>query len=215
MTEIYFNNANSFVQRAHSSLIKWVSAAATALATTIALIALMHILIATPRVAMPTVTERPRIDFVLKEPTIETLKVAPLPPKPVVAEQQPVLPPLDYEVIEGGEGGFLAPAPSAPTGNPSPVSLMSAFPVARLMVAPDYPLTAARSGIEGYVDVRFDVSKTGATMNAEIIASEPEKIFDKSALRAIERWKFMPYESNGEVIEFYGMSRRLLFKLED
>ena len=42
----------------------------------------------------------------------------------------------------------------------------------------------------------------------------PEKIFNKSAVRAIKKWKFTPYEQDGQMVPFYGMSKRLVFNLE-
>ena len=213
MNQAMFNE-NAYIALFWSSMSKWFFAAATAGVTTIALIALMHILIATPKLEVPVVVDRPIPNIVLKETVIETQTIAPLPPKPVAVELEPTLPPFVTQQITGGEGGYTPVSPPKPTGGDKLALLPSSFPVARMMVAPDYPARAANKGIEGFVDVRFDVTKTGATNNIEVIAAQPENIFNKSAVNAIKRWKFTPYERDGEVVAFYGMSRRMVFNLE-
>ena len=205
---------NAYVTLFLSSISKWFFAAATAGVTTIALVALMHILIAAPKLEVPIVVDRPMPNIVLKETIIEDQNIATLPPKPIAAEPEPALPPLVAQQITSDEGGYAPVAPPKPTGGDKLAILPSSFPVARMMVAPDYPARAANKGIEGFVDVRFDVTKTGATSNIEVISAQPEKIFNKSAVNAIKRWKFTPYERDGEVVAFYGMSRRVVFNLE-
>ena len=223
MTQAIFNekvfnekvfSENTYITLFWSSMSKWFFAAATAGVTTIALIALMHILIATPQLEAPVVVDRPIPNIVLKETVIVNQKIAPLPPKPTEVEVTPTVPRFKGDDIDRGDAGYIPAAPPKPTPGGALAILPSSFPVARMMVAPDYPARAANKGIEGFVDVRFDVTKTGATNNIEVIAAQPENVFDKSAVNAIKRWKFTPYERDGEVVEFYGMSRRVVFNLE-
>ena len=88
----------------------------------------------------------------------------------------------------------------------------SLMPIVRIM--PQMPRKAAMRGIEGYVIVRFTVSKTGATKDISIVEAVPAKIFNKAARRAISKWRYRPQVIDGKAIETK-QSVRLDFKLED
>ncbi len=75
-------------------------------------------------------------------------------------------------------------------------------PVKRVSASPVYPRRALSRGIEGFVDVQYFVSPVGFTESASIIRSEPEGYFEKSAMQAVERWKFQPKENTN--VEAYG-----------
>ncbi len=80
-------------------------------------------------------------------------------------------------------------------------------------VAPQYPLRAAQRGIEGWVEVEFTISKTGAVKQPRVIAYYPSQIFNREALRAIQRWKYNPKVENGKAVERSGVTVRLAFQL--
>ena len=61
-------------------------------------------------------------------------------------------------------------------------------PVTR--IEPRYPIQAAEQGIVGYVHVKFDVDAQGKVLNASVVKSNPERVFDKEALRALEQWQY-------------------------
>ncbi len=71
----------------------------------------------------------------------------------------------------------------------------SLVPLAK--IPPIYPLRAARRGIEGWVKIRFVVNAQGFVENLEIIGSHPHKIFDKSVINCVSRWKFKPGTVDG------------------
>ncbi len=224
MTAIVSNTVNRTVSDVVSAFIpyyalkifsRWVVALLTAIIVTVLLISLMHILITTPELDMPEVKEYQSINVVLVEREIKNMNTPPKPIKPQLIEDMPdVIPPPATSIeMEGTGGDALTFTPPA-IGAGGLVTAPSSLPVARMMVAPDYPIRAANKGIEGYVDVRFDVNKTGATMNVEVTGSMPANIFDRSAVKAVKRWKFTPYEQEGVVVAFYGMSRRVVFNLE-
>jgi len=58
--------------------------------------------------------------------------------------------------------------------------------------APRYPSKALSQGLEGWVEVAYQVNERGRAVNAKVIKAEPQKVFDKSSIRAIEKWKFVP-----------------------
>jgi protein TonB len=79
-------------------------------------------------------------------------------------------------------------------------------------VAPSYPSQAARNRDEGWVEVEFTVTAQGAVENAKVTASEPSRIFDREAIRSIERTKFNPRLENGVAVSST-VRRRIEFKL--
>ena len=57
---------------------------------------------------------------------------------------------------------------------------------------PSYPASAKRQGIEGYAVVEYELSAEGRVVNPRIIESIPNSIFDRSALKALEEYRYMP-----------------------
>ena len=77
--------------------------------------------------------------------------------------------------------------------------------VAQLSEAPvelQYPTRALSRGIEGWVEVRFDIDSGGKVMahTIEIVDAEPKGMFDSSTRRAVERFVFSPNPLNGAPI---------------
>ncbi len=66
--------------------------------------------------------------------------------------------------------------------------------IQQVMVPPSYPQRALSQGVEGYVDVQFKVTAMGSTEDVTILRGEPEGVFDRSAMRAVKRWKYLPDE---------------------
>jgi len=46
---------------------------------------------------------------------------------------------------------------------------------------PSYPIQAARDGIEGWVQLMFDINELGEVINVTVVDSKPRKIFNKEA----------------------------------
>ena len=61
-----------------------------------------------------------------------------------------------------------------------------------VQVPPIYPMRARRRGIEGWVKVRFIVTEEGRVEDIRVIASRPQKIFDRPVLRCVSDWRFTP-----------------------
>ncbi len=80
-------------------------------------------------------------------------------------------------------------------------------------VAPKYPRAAERKGLSGWVDVVFTVATDGSTKNIDVPNSEPGEMFVKSAIRAVEKWQFMPVFDNGTVVERRA-GVRMMFAIE-
>jgi len=85
--------------------------------------------------------------------------------------------------------------------------------VALQSVPARYPTRAEEKGISGWVDVYFTVTPSGETANIEVRAAEPESIFDRAAITAVEKWLFEPIEFRGQVIS-QRAAARLKFELQ-
>jgi protein TonB len=85
------------------------------------------------------------------------------------------------------------------------------IPIVR--VNPQYPLRASERGIEGWVEVQFTISKLGTVKDPRVLNSHPSSIFDRSALKAIRKWKYNPKIEDGEPMERPGVNVRLKFQL--
>lgn len=59
-------------------------------------------------------------------------------------------------------------------------------------VAPNYPVHAALNGIEGFVQLKFNINEAGQTEDIQVIKSIPEGVFDAYALKAVSQWVYQP-----------------------
>jgi len=122
-------------------------------------------------------------------------------PKPVVARATP------------------APAPppvSAPAAATAPVEPVGETRDARVVTPPrpSYPAAAARNRQDGWVEVEFTVAADGSVQNARVVNSNPPRVFDREAVRAIELAKFEPRLDKGQPAAST-LRRRIEFKLSE
>ena len=138
-------------------------------------------------------------------PPPPTPKVPPKAPPRVTPSNEPITaistaPPI---VIDGF-GNDMKQTLTRPTGDASPI----------VRINPKYPTSAARDGIEGWVQLSFNISHTGEVIDATVVNSEPKRIFDREALRAIKRWKYRPKVIEGVAQLQTGQTVQLDFKLD-
>lgn len=86
-----------------------------------------------------------------------------------------------------------------------------AVPVVR--VNPEYPASARRRGIEGFVTVRFTIGPSGRVTDATVIDSKPPGVFDRSVLKAIRRWRYDPKLVDGKPVARPNQRVTLKFEL--
>lgn len=79
-------------------------------------------------------------------------------------------------------------------------------------VAPRYPMSARLRGQQGWVDVQFTVQDDGSVSNVTAIDADPRHVFERSAVDAVERWKFRPALNNGKPFPVT-MRKRIVFRL--
>ena len=68
-------------------------------------------------------------------------------------------------------------------------------------IQPRYPMRARNRRIEGWVKVKFTITKQGTVKDPVVVDSQPSKIFNRAALQAIKRWKFKAKIIGGEAFE--------------
>src|SRR5690606_37169519 len=82
-----------------------------------------------------------------------------------------------------------------------------------IKVQPAYPTSASSRGIEGYVDVVFDVTTTGATENIRILTAFPSSIFNSSVIQAVKRRKYKPKIVDAQPIKSFDIRESITFEL--
>lgn len=83
-----------------------------------------------------------------------------------------------------------------------------------IKIAPQYPQAAVAKGIEGYVDVMFDVTALGTTENIRIIAYVPSTVFNKSVIKAVQGWKYKPNVVDGTPVKTHDVRDRVRFAIQ-
>jgi protein TonB len=100
----------------------------------------------------------------------------------------------------GRVGQSLAPRPG-PGSGPFTLDQVDYKPAMIYAPAPVYPYLAQRRGIEGWVRVRFLVSREGRVSREEVIQAQPQGIFETSTLQALRSWRFSPGLRTGEAVD--------------
>lgn len=106
-----------------------------------------------------------------------------------------------------GDGPYLGGATGAAAGT----SDRGVMPLVR--IEPQYPRKAAMTGKQGWVRLTFDVNETGAVENVDVVESEPPRLFDQEAKRALLKWKYQPKLVDGKPVAMRGLKVQLDFKL--
>jgi len=123
----------------------------------------------------------------------------PPPPQMEITQVDPVqqnLPRLDLPKLDlsrRGTGPMLAGL-----GSIDRTAEGGVVPLVRIQ--PQYPRSAAMNLIEGWVEIEFTIDESGSVQAPRVIASNPPRIFDREALRAIARWKFKPKIVDGKPV---------------
>jgi TonB family protein len=88
-------------------------------------------------------------------------------------------------------------------------------PVPLVADQPPFPGEAVEQGLlQGYVDVDFTVTRTGATRDVTVIESSAPA-FERSAIEAAEKLRYKPGLVDGEAVEAVGVQRRIQFQRQD
>ena len=184
---------------------------------TFSIFVLMHHLISNEDIHVPVVEPMTFISSVYeeKDESINTDRKEIKPPPEVITQPDRVVEPIaKSEVIGTGfkdDTGWTI----GPVGNDSKITgfgqTSDARPIVR--IDPEYPPVASRDGIEGWVELSFSIDESGAVQNVNVTDSEPKRIFDRAAKRALQRWKYQPKREQGKTVVQEGLSVILEFKM--
>jgi len=73
--------------------------------------------------------------------------------------------------------------------------------VALVRDTPRYPHEALMNRTEGWVEIEFTIARDGSVKDPVVVAAQPDRVFERDALRAIARWKFKPSVVGGVTVE--------------
>ena len=138
-------------------------------------------------------------------------------PKPPPVPKAPEMKPLEIEPAALSKGLVIETPQVVTTGlktgfNEGGINKShDSRPILR--VEPRYPIVAARDGLEGWVELLFDIDKLGRVFNVRVLASEPRQVFDKEAKKALKKWKYKAKMVDGVATEQHNLSVLLDFKL--
>lgn len=133
------------------------------------------------------------------------------PPEPPRMQADPTAAPTGNSVDIGTipvDTGLNLAGPGA-LGPPADAE---AIPLFRM--APQYPERAASRGIEGYVIMEFTITETGAVTNIKVIEADPPGMFDRAAIKAMEKWKYKPKIVDGKPVQRHGVTNKITFTLD-
>lgn len=82
-------------------------------------------------------------------------------------------------------------------------------------VAPGYPRRANQQGIEGYAILTLTVDSEGFVKNPRVVHTEGSDLFGEAALRAIQRFRYVPRYSDGVPVDTTDVRYKFSFALAD
>jgi len=195
-------------------LYRFLTSAVLALGITTGLFLIMEQLIRSdlqleedpPQIVGQVVMDRPEDPEILDQQEVEPI------PDP---EVQPKFEPENFttDYTPDDTLAFRTPDPKLDRGEIGISSYSGIVPIVKVEAI--YPSRAITKGIEGYVDLMFDVTVTGKTVNIRVVASQPKGYFEKAAIRALEKWKYKPPIKDGVAHAQPDMMTRMTFALEN
>jgi len=79
--------------------------------------------------------------------------------------------------------------------------------------APAYPRAQANNGTEGYVIVKFTITKMGSVENVTVVEST-NRAFERPSIRAVEKYKYKPRVIDGIAVEVQDVMEKISFEIE-
>ena len=146
-------------------------------------------------------------------------KIIEQPTPPVEKPVDPAPPPEMPKTVENFDNTQTLEITIAPPVNPGKMTFGngldsgSAMPIFK--VAPQYPRRPQTKGIEGFVDLMFDIGPTGKTQNIRVLYAEPQGLFERASIRALKKWKYKPAMNDGVAQVQKNQTTRIRFNLND
>ena len=197
-----------------------------AIALNAMLFSLLRALISTEG-EVATISAPARIEFsrLRRSGQVEAIRRAK--PKVEKPEQAPAAPSLAMEQTSGSDARAEVAALAAPLGVGGGgvggiLGVGGGFGgdggldrdmVPLVRIDPSYPPQAQQRRLEGWVHIRFTISKAGTVRSAKVVKSS-DLIFETAALRAVEQWKYQPQLEAGKPVEREGIEVVIRFDLK-
>ncbi len=200
---------------------RYAASAIIAVVVTFALFLGMQLLIAMGDGGLGDASKDTPIDFVrIRRQNTTRIRKRELPDR-IKPQIKPPPPKLNLSTNSGKANGlgltFAAPqsASFSMRGGPAGGIRGDREEVPVVRVRPMYPRAAAEKFIEGWVTVEFTINELGGVANPRVLASKPNRIFDRAAIQAIRKWKYKPKIVNGKAVSRSGITVKLSFNLGD
>ena len=201
------------------SILRWIVASIAAVVITMGLLFLMQTMIETGEAVIQNVASARYVDFV-RVPREERIETRAEKPKKIMPEEMPEMldPRQQLEPEQGGINiGYSMTRVSRDqidiTGLIGDFGAADGEYMPLVRVAPIYPQRARVRGIEGWVELEFTVTRMGTVTNIRVTASS-NAMFESTAVRALEKFKYRPRIVNGQPVEVTGVQYRIVFKLD-
>ena len=198
---------------------RYVFAIVVGTLVTLTLLFVMHLLIAYGEAALTKPRERHQLEFVRvkRNENVQTEDIQPEkpPPPPQVPPDQPPQQSDDVNP-DAISVNVSAPTPNSDLdiGGPGSMNVAEGDYLPIVRVAPVYPARALSRGIEGYVDMGFTVTTTGAVKDPVVLYST-SSLFERAATQAVLKFKYKPRVVDGQPVEVPNVKTRITFKIEE
>ena len=108
--------------------------------------------------------------------------------------------PIDDTLLQAAASQPLVPEEVRPDAAATPAdAVIRRYSLQELgireYVAPEFPRRALRRNISGLVEAKFIITPAGGTESIEVVHSEPGDLFSRSAVKAIDQWRFAVREA--------------------
>ena len=200
-------------------LTRLIPITGSAAATTFSLFYMMHGLIASGEVNLDPPKDIRLVDYIapVDDPKPPRIKDRLTPPVKVeIPETEEWVDLLEHKDIPGPIGFSSRPQPPKVTDHHLLTLTQTdgeRIPVVR--VAPQYPRRCQEKGLSGWVTVDFSVNEYGAVENPVVAGADSSGCFNRTALKAITRFKYKPTIINGQPQPSHGVRYRFSFNMEE
>lgn len=195
-------------------IARFTASAGTGALVTFGLLFLMQLMITTGRV--PLTSDSLHV-------LVPDIRVAPPPPDPAPPKRAQRLdpnppPPRVLYNGAGGDGpeiGVPQPVPpNVPTPDSNGFAVLDGDALPIVKVTPNYPVSALKAGLEGYVIVEFTITRTGSVEDVSVVESS-DRVFERAAIDAASRFRYRPRIIDGEFVEVHGKQHLISFRLDN
>lgn len=205
---------NEFMKGVMNKIVKLFGIIPSALLMTLCLLYAMYLLVHKDYPMIPPKPVPVIPDVFMRDTTIVPILDEQPPVRPVEQAAPPPMhkaDPVEVEIV--GESNFSERIITVKPPIGDGLGLGGQM-VPFIKIAPQYPTTAATKGIEGYVDIMFDVTELGSTDNIRIVGYVPSTVFNKSVIKAVKGWKYKPNEVDGVAVRTFDVKDRIRFAME-